>query len=97
MRSLTFADIKFNNIVIDYTMDSEDQPQIERVNLADLESAAKLKPGHSIQGIQVGNVMWRSPEAHAGIRIGKASDVFSFGIVVSKPYELLECGFEDQA
>lgn len=85
VRPLTCTDVKFNNIVLDYRKDAEDQVHIGRVNLADPESAAKLEEGHAITGIQVGNVMWRSPEAQAGIRIGKASDVFSFGIVVSIP------------
>lgn len=71
-------------------MDAEGQPRIEMVNLADPESAAKVEDGAHITGTQVGNVMWRSPEAQAGIGIGKASDVFSFGIVVSTHYKLRE-------
>jgi serine/threonine protein kinase len=80
---LTFADVKFDNIVIEYKMDPENQIHIQKVNLANIESAAKLEDGQHITGIRVGNVMWRSPETQAGIRIGKPSDVFSFGIVVS--------------
>lgn len=83
MRPLTFTDVKSNNIVVEYRTDAGDQIHIERVNLADPESAGKVKDGEHITGTQVGNVMWRSPEAQAGIGIGKASDVFSFGIVVS--------------
>ena len=85
-----------NNIVVEYLMDTKDQVNIESVNLADPESAAKVDDGENITGIKVGNVMWRSPEAHAGIRIGKASDVFSFGIVVSALYTLRESGAKDQ-
>ena len=40
--------------------------------------------------------MWRSPEAQAGTRIGKASDMFSFGMVVSAPCKLREPACEDQ-
>ncbi|EGC47039.1 conserved hypothetical protein [Histoplasma capsulatum var. duboisii H88] len=32
-------------------------------------------------GIKIGNVMWRSPEAQTGQGIGKPSDVFSYGLV----------------
>jgi len=38
--------------------------------------------------------MWRSPEAQAGIGIGKASDVFSFGIVVSASPKFRRLGLE---
>lgn len=34
-------------------------------------------------GSQVGNQLWRSPEAHAQGPVGSPSDIFSFGIVVS--------------
>lgn len=65
-----------------YTASSSDEVDITQVNVADLDNAAKVTEGQAITGTQVGNVMWRSPEAHAGIRIGKASDIFSFGIIV---------------
>lgn len=42
-----------------------------------------MPPGTALCGGQVGNLMWRSPEAHAGGPIKKPSDMFSFGIVVS--------------
>ncbi len=56
---------------------------IEQVQLADLEDAVYLPPGSDIVGIQAGNWMWRSPEAHAQGPINKFSDIFSFGVVVS--------------
>lgn len=77
-----FADLKSNNILLMYTISSSDEVDITQVNVADWDNAAKVTEGQAITGTQVGNVMWRSPEAHAGIRIGKASDIFSFGIIV---------------
>ena len=42
-----------------------------------------MPPKSNIRGMQIGNWMWRSPEAHARGRVNKPSDMFSFGIVVS--------------
>jgi hypothetical protein len=56
---------------------------VERVQLADLDSAVLLPPGMNIQGLQGGNWMWKSPEAHAEGPIGTYSDIFSFALVVS--------------
>lgn len=56
---------------------------IEKVQVVDLEDAAHLPPGSAVIGAQVGNIMWRSPEAHAMGPIWKPSDMFSFGIVAS--------------
>ena len=88
--------MKFDNIVLEYKTDAEGQPQVGRVKLTDPESAAKVPERKYVTGFQAGNVMWRSPEAQAGIRIGKKSDVFSFGIVVSASCNPRESGSEDQ-
>ena len=56
---------------------------VTHVQLTDLEDAANVPPGYDISGKQVGNFMWRSPEAHAATGVEKPSDMFSFGIVVS--------------
>jgi serine/threonine protein kinase len=49
-------------------------------------------PNSDIVGVQVGNLMWRSPEAHTQAHVNKPSDIFSFGIVVSygNQFQLLE-------
>lgn len=57
---------------------------IKQVKLADIEDAVSVAPNSDIVGVQVGNLMWRSPEAHTQARVNKPSDVFSFGIVVSQ-------------
>lgn len=82
------ADLKSDNILLMYTVSSADEVEIERVNVADWDNAAKVTEGQAIFGAPVGNVMWRSPEAHVGIRIGKPSDIFSFGIIVRLAAEL---------
>jgi hypothetical protein len=56
--------------------------EIEEVQLVDLEDTAHLKPGKVLRGAQLGNWMWRSPEAHAMGPMEKPSDMFAFGIVV---------------
>ena len=57
---------------------------IDQVQLADLEDSAHVPPDCDILGKQAGNWMWRSPEAHASGPVNKPSDMFSFGIVVSR-------------
>lgn len=62
---------------------------VKQVQLTDLESGDFVPPGHDIVGSQVGNHIWRSPEAHLKGRVNKPSDMFSFGIVVSVPNNTL--------
>ncbi|ELR10460.1 CMGC/CDK protein kinase [Pseudogymnoascus destructans 20631-21] len=50
-------------------------------SFADLEDAAYVPPGSDIVGSQVGNQLWRSPEAHAQGPVNSPSDMFSYGIV----------------
>lgn len=82
MQTDLLADLKSDNILLMYTASPSDEVNITQVNVADCDNAAKVKEGEAIIGTQVGNVMWRSPEAHVGARIGKASDIFSFGVIV---------------
>ncbi|PSS07171.1 hypothetical protein M430DRAFT_23320 [Amorphotheca resinae ATCC 22711] len=79
-QNIVHTDIKANNIFIDRENDSE-EIVIRRVQLGDLEDAAHVPPGSHIIGTQVGNYMWRSPEAHSEAGLGKPSDMFSFGVV----------------
>ncbi len=75
------ADIKANNILVERKEDYGGMG-IEQVQLADIEDAAYVPPGCDVVGKQVGNWMWRSPEAHAQGCVNKSSDIFSFGGVV---------------
>jgi serine/threonine protein kinase len=79
----TTIDIKANNIFVDRKDDSQEMVA-RQVQLGDLEDAAHVPLGSHIIGTQVGNYMWRSPEAHAEAGLGKPSDMFSFGVVVSR-------------
>jgi hypothetical protein len=75
--------------MVDWSSDVQGQVLIERVALINLDISFKLS-GDGELGVpetqEVGNLMWRSPEALslcAGQGIGKPSDAFSFGLVVS--------------
>ena len=76
------AEVKANNILVQCEGEG-DTRHITQVQLVDLEDAAYVRPGANIRGKQVGNYMWRSPEAHAQGRVNKPTDIFSYGIVVS--------------
>jgi len=78
------TDVKPNNVLISYTSRSGGVREIDRVSLSDTEDAARVKSGEGVF-FQVGNVLWRSPEAQTGTRVGKASDVWSFGVTVIAP------------
>lgn len=74
-------DVKPNNIMM-RTTEHADDVIIDLVQLVDLEDTAHVPPGRAIKGAQVGNWMWRSPEAHAEGPVETPSDMFSFGLVV---------------
>lgn len=78
------ADVKANNIMIDYR-ETEEGIVVDRVQLSDLEDSTLIPPGQALSGMQVGNQLWRSPEAHVQGAIGKPSDIFSLAIVVRPP------------
>lgn len=68
--------------MLNWSLDKNSRFTIERVALSDLDCALKLK-GEKLLDHRMGNVMWRSPEGQMGKGIGKPSEVFSFGLVVS--------------
>lgn len=66
-------------------IDYRDTPEgivVDRVQLSDLEDSTHIPPGQALSGLQVGNQLWRSPEAHVQGAVGKPSDIFSLAIVV---------------
>ncbi|SMY28943.1 unnamed protein product [Zymoseptoria tritici ST99CH_1A5] len=79
-QDLVHNDIKANNIMIQ-TKECSRDTDFQQVQLVDLEDTVHLPPGRATMGIQVGNWMWRSPEAHAQGPVEKSSDMFSFGLV----------------
>lgn len=82
-KHIIHVDVKPNNIVFDYEGEDNSTFAITSVQLADIEDAMYIPEGCAISGLDVGNWMWRSPEAHAACQVGPPSDVFSFGLVVS--------------
>lgn len=87
------ADIKPNNILVDYQPAAEDQAlTIKAVQIADLGDAVIVPPGKNLYGPLCGNQFWRSPESWARSAQNQASDVFSFGIVVSLLYLVSRLG-----
>lgn len=81
-KGIVHTDIKANNIMIDWD-ETDGETAVHQVQIADLEDAAYVPDDKVIIGRQVGNWMWRSPEAHASAQVHKPSDIFSFGVVVS--------------
>ncbi len=70
--------------MIDWNLDEKGRFRIERVAWGDSDCALKLK-GERLLNHRIGNLMWRSPEGQIGKGIGKSSEVFSFGLIVSNP------------
>ncbi|MCJ1424646.1 hypothetical protein MMC29_002534 [Sticta canariensis] len=77
-----FLNVKPSNATVLFTSGPDGARNIHGVSLSDTEKAAKVESGKAIFA-QVSNVLWRSPEAQTGTRMGKASDVWSFGVTVS--------------
>lgn len=75
--------MKPDNVMIDCYEDDKGGYEIKRVVLSDLDCALKLE-GEKLLNARMGNVMWRNPEAQIGKGIGKLSDVFSYGLLVSR-------------
>ena len=83
-RWLMTIDIKADNILIG-AADGPHGIVVKQTQLTDLEGSAHCPPPGNLMGAQLGNWMWRSPEAHAEGPMNKPSDIFAFAIVVSPP------------
>jgi serine/threonine protein kinase len=66
-KGIVHTDIKPNNIMVDWD-ETDGNTTIQQVQIADIEDAAYVPDDCAIVGRQVGNWMWRSPEAHALVR-----------------------------
>jgi serine/threonine protein kinase len=75
------TDVKPNNILVSWD-EIDGNITVREVQIAEIEDAAYVPSDSAIVGRQIGNWMWRSPEAHASGLVHKPSDIFSFGVVV---------------
>lgn len=67
--------------MVDYHYDG-DEMVLDKVQLTDFDNVAYLPNGRYVRGL-IGNENWRSPEALFKSSVGKPTDIYSFGIVVS--------------
>ena len=78
--------MKPDNILVNWNCDDKGEKIVSDVALGDFDTAFKLEDGKPRQTpYAIGNAMWRSPEGQTGRGVTKASDIFSFGLVVSEP------------
>lgn len=78
------ADVKPDNILVNWTCDKDGKITVTNVALGDFDIAFRSEGGKARQTpYPIGNAMWRSPEGQTGRGVTKASDIFSFGLVVS--------------
>lgn len=77
-------DVKPDRIFINWANDGNGNPVVTAAVLGDFDVAYKPKARESQNAPDaIGNVNWRSPEGQTGRGVMKASDVYSFGLVVS--------------
>lgn len=75
--------MKPDNVLVNWRCDEDGKKTISDVALGDFDIASRSeKPRETPYAI--GNAMWRSPEGQTGRGVTKASDIFSFGLVVSR-------------
>lgn len=75
------ADIKPNNILLDYEEATDEPVRVQSVRVADLEDSVLLPDDKNIVGGTLGNQFWRSPESWCKAKQNLPSDVFSMGVV----------------
>ena len=79
--------MKPDNILVNWTCDKEGNKIVTDAALGDFDIAFKLEGREQLETpYAIGNAMWRSPEGQTGRGVTKASDIFSFGLVVSEVY-----------
>lgn len=84
-KDIVHLDIKPDNVLVNCSDDTS-ALIIDKIQLTDFENALPIFPGEEnavFKGAVLGNEIWRSPEGHIASKIGKPTDMFAFGIVVS--------------
>lgn len=80
--------MKPDNIFVNWTCDEEGNKTATDATLGDFGIAYKQVEATPLRaGVALGNFMWRSPEQQTGSGnvMKKASDIFSYGLVVGRP------------
>lgn len=76
--------MKPDNVLVNWACGDEGNKIVTDAALGDFDIAFKSEAGAPRQTpYAIGNAMWRSPEGQTGRGVTKASDIFSFGLVVS--------------
>ena len=79
-------------MLVDWTLQSDDMVSVTNAALGDFDITVALRAGDAHETpYAVGNVMWRSPEGQTARGVTRASDVYSFGLVVGQPCLDMEC------
>lgn len=83
--------MKPDNILVDWTCDEQGNQVVTNAVLGDFDISFKAEGGEPLRThYPLGNVMWRSPEGQTARGVTKASDMFSFGLVVSEDLTLAD-------
>lgn len=85
------ADVKPDNVLVNSDYNREGYETVINAVLGDFDLIFKsenAEPCHTPYAI--GNAMWRSPEGQTGRGLTKASDIYSFGLMVSEPFSKVE-------
>jgi len=78
-----YLDIKPDNILVNSK--GGETKEITDAVLGDFDIAYHLEDGKALRTRHaIGNAMWRSPEGQTAVGVTKASDIYSFGLVVSR-------------
>jgi serine/threonine protein kinase len=77
--------VKPDNIFVNWTCDEKGKKTVTDATLGDSGIAYRQGGTTPLRtGIALGNFMWRSPEGQTESGMTKASDIFSYGLVVSE-------------
>ena len=76
-------------MLVNCEQDSSGGSRFTEVQLAGFGSAVHVDSGHARKGAPIGTPAFRSPEAHLSIRWGPATDIWSFGAMVSSAFGLV--------
>jgi serine/threonine protein kinase len=78
------ADIKPDKVLVNWHSDKVGSKTVNNAALGDFDLIFRLENAKPCNTpYTIGNAMWRSPEGQTGKGVTRASDIYSFGLVVS--------------